>query len=80
MCSLNLNSNCKCKSNPNHTAPRIVIQHTLHHTFLVAKTTATSSDTNSINYYIYSLHLSHHAGRSCMHVLTISKFKLQKQI
>ena len=68
------------KSADSSSAPRIVIQHTFHHTFLVAKTTATPSDTNSINYYIYSLHLSHHAGRNCMHVLTKSKLKLQMQI
>ena len=60
------------KSADSSSAPRIVIQHTLNHTFLVATTTATSSDTNSINYYIYSLTLSHHAGRSCMCVLIIS--------
>ena len=61
------------KSADSSSAPQIVIQHTLNHTFLVAATTATTSDTNSINYYIYSLTLSHHAGRSCMHVLIISE-------
>ena len=76
---------CNCPSNQQTVARLLRSRHSQSsstHSItpsLVATATTVSSNTNSINYFNNSLTLSHHAGRSCMHVLCTSDNQLQTE-